>query len=117
MDAVELSILEVFGRYLVGPTEMLFCSAQDCRMADRRFHAAMLRLVQKGLLVKERPRQAYSLTKAGYRLTRSCHAAPPRGRTASLKTARGAAASRARRPRCESAIGVVSGGRCDGRVT
>ena len=71
MNAAECSILDFFGRYLVGPSEMLFCCANDCRITDRRFRSAMLSLVEKGLMIKERPRQAYSLTEAGYRVARS----------------------------------------------
>ena len=71
MNAAEYSILDFFGRYLVRPSEMLFCCPNDCRITDKRFHSAMLRLVEKGLVIKERPRQAYSLTEAGYRLARS----------------------------------------------
>ena len=71
MNAAEFSILDFFGRYLVRPSEMLFCCANDCRITDKRFRSAVLSLVEKGRLVKERPRQAYSLTEAGYRVARS----------------------------------------------
>jgi DNA-binding IclR family transcriptional regulator len=80
MNAAEWSILDLFRRYLVRPSEMLFCNAGNCRITDSSFHSAMLRLVQRGLVVKERPRCAYSLTEAGYRLARSRQASARRGR-------------------------------------
>ena len=70
MSAAEWEILRVFRRYKVGPAEMLFLSAADCRTAANSFTSAMGRLIDKGMIIKERPLQAYSLTRAGYRLSR-----------------------------------------------
>jgi hypothetical protein len=70
MNAAEWNILGLFRRYLIRPSEIMFVNAHDCRVAEDHFASAILGLVKKGLLVKERPRQAYSLTHAGYRLSR-----------------------------------------------
>jgi hypothetical protein len=71
MSAAEWEILRVFRRYKVGPAEMLFLSAADCRNSVNSFASAMGRLIDKGMIIKERPIQAYSLTRAGYRLSRA----------------------------------------------
>jgi hypothetical protein len=87
MSSAEWEILRVFRRYKVGPAEMLFLSAADCRTAANSFTAAMGRLIDKGMIIKERPVQAYSLTRAGYRLSRTApaeetHRKKPRRRAA-----------------------------------
>ncbi len=69
MTAEELDILLFFRRFLVGPKEMLFFTPSDCKVAAKQFLAAMHSLIEKDLVVKERPAQAYSLTSAGYRLS------------------------------------------------
>jgi hypothetical protein len=68
MTTAELNILALFRRYMVGPAEMLFINAQDCRIDIDTFASATLRLVEKDLIVEERPNQAFSLTPAGYRI-------------------------------------------------
>jgi hypothetical protein len=75
MTAEELDILLFFRRFLVGPKEMLFFTPSDCKVAAKHFIAAMHSLMEKDLVVKERPAQAYSLTNAGYRLSLK---APPK---------------------------------------
>jgi predicted transcriptional regulator len=70
MSAAEMRILQLFRRYEVGPTEMLFVNFHECRVTAHGFTAAMRRLIDKGLVIKERPQQAYSLTRAGYELSR-----------------------------------------------
>ncbi len=71
MTATELTILRFFRRFQVGPAEMLFLSSSDCKVGASSFTPAMRRLIEKGIVVKERPDQAYSLTYEGYRLSRS----------------------------------------------
>jgi hypothetical protein len=71
MTATELNILRLFRRYRVRPAEMLFISGDDCKTAGESFSTAMRGLIEKGLVVKEHPQQAYSLTRAGYELSRS----------------------------------------------
>jgi predicted transcriptional regulator len=83
MTATELTILRFFRRFQVGPTEMLFLNSADCKVGASSFTPAMRRLIEKGIIVKERPEQAYSLTHEGYRLTRTVKEAPvvkPRGK-------------------------------------
>lgn len=69
MTPAEVDILEFFRRYQVGPAEMLFFNPGDCKLPDGSFQNAMKSLMDKGLVVKERPRRAYSLTRAGYQLS------------------------------------------------
>lgn len=71
MTATEMRILRVFRSYQVGPAEMLFLSSGDCRVSSSSFLPAMRRLIDKGMIVKERPEHAYSLTQAGYELSLS----------------------------------------------
>jgi hypothetical protein len=61
-----MNILALFRRYRVGPAEMLFLNPNDCKLPANRFRSAMRSLLEKGLVVSERPDQAYSLTPAGY---------------------------------------------------
>lgn len=70
MGAAEMRILQLFRRYEVGPAEMLFVNFHECRVTASGFSVAMRRLIDKGLVIKERPQQAYSLTRAGYDLSR-----------------------------------------------
>ena len=71
MTATEVTILRFFRRFQVGPTEMLFLNSADCKVGASSFIPAMRRLIDKGIVVKERPEQAFSLTYEGYRLSRS----------------------------------------------
>ena len=71
ITAAEWRILGLFRRYRVRPAEMLFVNFRDCRVTARGFIYAMRRLMAHGLVVKEHPRQAYSLTRAGYEMSRS----------------------------------------------
>jgi hypothetical protein len=70
MTAAEWRILGLFRRYRVRPAEMLFVNFRDCRVTARGFVYAMRRLMAHGFVVKEHPRQAYSLTRAGYEMSR-----------------------------------------------
>ncbi len=67
MRVAEWDILRFFRRYQVGPAEMLFFGPKDRKVAAGSFRSAMGSLIEQGLVVKERPEQAYSLTTAGYR--------------------------------------------------
>jgi hypothetical protein len=69
MDNVESAILTFFRRYRIQPAEMLFFNAHDCKLPDKPFHAAMELMIRRGLVVKERPAAAYSLTQEGYDLS------------------------------------------------
>jgi hypothetical protein len=69
MTAEELGILHFFRRFRVGPEEMLFFTPSDCKVTAKQFLAAMHSLIEKDLVMKERPAQAYSLTSAGYRVS------------------------------------------------
>ncbi len=69
MENVESAILAYFRRYRIQPAEMLFFNSHDCKLPDKPFLAAMDSLVHRGMVVKERPTAAYSLTQAGYNLS------------------------------------------------
>ena len=86
MTATEVSIMRVFRSYQVGPAEMLFLNSGDCRVSASSFVPAMRRLIDKGMIIKERPDHAYSLTKAGYELSLTAPAqGPPAKRRAKRK--------------------------------
>ena len=71
MTAAEWRILSMFRRYQVGPAEMLFVNSRDCQVTAEGFVSAMRRLIDNGMIVKEHPHHAYSLTRAGYEASRS----------------------------------------------
>jgi hypothetical protein len=71
MTVAEWNILLQFRLYQVRPAEILFVTARDCRVTGRTFGSAMRRLVERGLVVKEDAKEAYSLTQAGYAAARS----------------------------------------------
>ena len=77
MTAEEWDILRFFRRFQVGPAEMLFFTTTDCKVAAGHFVSAMRSLIEKDLVVKERPAQAYSLTSAGYQISLSAQGLPP----------------------------------------
>lgn len=67
MTAAESTILEFFRQYQIGPAEMLFFNPGDCKLQPGSFASAMRSLIERGMVVKERPALAYSLTRQGYR--------------------------------------------------
>jgi predicted transcriptional regulator len=71
MSATETAILTFFRRYQIGPHQMLFFNANDCKLGPGSFRTAMQSLVSRGLVIKERPAKAYSLTRDGYDLSLS----------------------------------------------
>ena len=68
MTPAETNILIFFRRYGARPTQMLFFNPNDCKMSPAPFRTAMESLMRQGLVVKERPKLAYSLTRDGYDL-------------------------------------------------
>jgi len=66
MTPSECSILACFRRFQAGPDEMLFLNPVDCKMQPTPFRNAMHSLIRQSLVVKERPKNAYSLTRNGY---------------------------------------------------
>jgi hypothetical protein len=69
MTPSEAAILTFFRRYEIGPAEMLFFNPGDCKLGIAPFYSAMESLVRRGLVVKERHKLAYSLTRNGYTLS------------------------------------------------
>lgn len=62
MTQAERNVLSIFRRFRVGPYKMLCLN----NFVDDKFLAAMDRLVEHKLVVKDRPKYAYYLTRAGY---------------------------------------------------
>ncbi|MBI2824428.1 MAG: hypothetical protein HYX69_07060 [Planctomycetia bacterium] len=60
------NVLAIFRRYKVRPDQMLFIHNLD----DRR-QSAMTQLINDGLVIRERRRNAYSLTAEGYAAVQS----------------------------------------------
>jgi RIO-like serine/threonine protein kinase len=71
MTATEFAIMGFFRRYKILPEEMLFFNPADCKMSPGPFNTAMESLMRRGLVIKERPKQAYSLTRNGYDIARA----------------------------------------------
>ena len=67
MNTAETAILAFFRRFEARPAEMLFINPQQSKDQSAKFRTAMQSLIDKGFVTKERPKQAYSLTVAGYR--------------------------------------------------
>ncbi len=63
MTPAELEIMAIFRRFRVGPNKMLCMD----NFIDDMFLAAMENLVDRKLVVKDRPAHAYYLTLAGYK--------------------------------------------------
>ena len=78
MTASERSILDCFRRFQAGPDEMLFLNPADVKMQPTPFRNAMQSLMRQSLVVKERPKAAYSLTRNGYDLSLAAVPPPPR---------------------------------------
>ena len=71
MTQSETDILRMFRTYGVRPHEMLFLNAGLAKSHPQQFTRAMQSMVERGLVVKERRRDAYSLTTTGYRASLS----------------------------------------------
>lgn len=69
MNPSECAILTFFRRYDIGPAEMLFFNPTDCKLPVTPFNNAMESLMRRGLVIKERHKLAYSLTRDGYDLS------------------------------------------------
>jgi hypothetical protein len=67
MSNVELEIMRHFRRYDVGVGKVLFFATGPAKAHPSQFYHAMASLMEKGLVVKERHRGAYSLTPSGYK--------------------------------------------------
>jgi hypothetical protein len=66
MSEHEMNIMRCFRRYRVEAGGMLFFNEVASKPHPPSFHAAMSSLIRDGLVVKERPRDAYSLTARGH---------------------------------------------------
>ena len=66
MTQSETSILRYFRQYRIGAHEMLFFNAGMVKSHPPEFRRAMASLIDSGLVVEERQRNAYSLTEQGY---------------------------------------------------
>lgn len=69
MSVDESIILALFRQYKIGPEEMLFFNAGTCKLSGAPFRNAMQSLMNRGMVIKERPKEAYSLTRQGYTLS------------------------------------------------
>ncbi len=66
MTRSETSILRYFRQYRIGANEMLFFNSGIVKSHPPEFRRAMASLIDNGLVVEERRRNAYSLTEEGY---------------------------------------------------
>jgi len=71
MSEAEADILRVFRSYGVKSNEMLFFNCGLAKSHPPRFKRAMQSMMDRGLVVQERHRNAYSLTASGYRASLS----------------------------------------------
>ncbi|HJT32113.1 MAG TPA: hypothetical protein VJ783_08720 [Pirellulales bacterium] len=62
MSPAEQKVLAIFRMYRVSPYQMLCLN----RVTQGNLEAPLQRLIQRGLVVKERTKDAYHLTPAGY---------------------------------------------------
>jgi hypothetical protein len=67
MTRSETEIMRYFRRFDVSAGEMLFFDTGPARANPSGFQNAMVSLIRQGLVVRERPKGAYSLTDSGYR--------------------------------------------------
>jgi RIO-like serine/threonine protein kinase len=66
MSDTEVAILRQFRAYRAKSNEMLFLNSGRAKSHPREFARAVNSLMERKLVVKERPRDAYSLTPRGY---------------------------------------------------
>lgn len=67
MTAGEHAILSIFRRYSVNANQMLFIHNGDTtKLSPPQFDSAMESLISSGLVGKDRRRNSYYLTSAGY---------------------------------------------------
>jgi hypothetical protein len=71
MNQAEADILRFFRTYGVKSNEMLFFNCGMAKSHPPQFKRAMQSMMQRGLVVQERHRNAYSLTASGYRASLS----------------------------------------------
>lgn len=69
MNKAETDILRFFRSYGVRANEMLFFNRGQSKTRTPQFSRAMHSMMQRGLIVQERHRDAYSLTDVGYRVS------------------------------------------------
>jgi RIO-like serine/threonine protein kinase len=66
MSEAELAILRLFRTYRARANDMLFLNSTHSQAHTKKFANALHSLLERKLVVKERPRDAYSLTARGY---------------------------------------------------
>ncbi len=91
MTDSESAVLRLFRDYRMEPNQILCLHAGFAKSHPREFSAAMRSLVEQELLVKERWRDAYSLTPSGYAASLQSSASGPvrqRGRPRRKSAAR-----------------------------
>ena len=65
MNEAEKQIMRYFRQYHIGANEMLFFNTNSSNTPSPKFYLAMESLIKNGFVVRERRRNAYSLTDAG----------------------------------------------------
>ena len=78
MTQHEATIMKHFKSYRVTTDEMLFFNTTAGKAHSREFQAAMISLMRNGMVNKEMPKNAYSLTAQGYRMLRNLDCEPVR---------------------------------------
>lgn len=71
MTDEERQIMRHFRQYHVGANEMLFFNTSLANSGSPKFQSAMEGLIRNGLVIRERRRNAYSLTDAGLTVSMS----------------------------------------------
>jgi hypothetical protein len=71
MTDAERQILRYFKKYRIGANEMLFFNTSVTNTSSSKFNSAMDSLIRNGLVVRERRRNAYSLTDDGFAVSQS----------------------------------------------
>jgi hypothetical protein len=66
MTKTQIGIMRHFRQYRIGANQMLCFNASLANSDASRFQLAMASLIQDGLVNKERPKRAYSLTPDGF---------------------------------------------------
>jgi len=71
MTDAERQIMRYFKQYRIGANEMLFFNANVANSGSSKFTTAMESLIRNGLVIRERRRNAYSLTIDGFAASQS----------------------------------------------
>jgi hypothetical protein len=77
MNQAETNVLKAFRRFRIQPHQMLFFNPGQTKSQAAQFRRTIQSMIERGYIVQERHRDAYSLTSRGYEISLRCDVSPP----------------------------------------